>query len=293
MGNNYKIIKDPAYGYLRVDPVPSQEEVERYYREEFYSTEYKRFNDSSLEIQKEEQEFFDSRWESIHLACLKHFGRTNELSVFDIGFGYAQALIYFHRKGMKVSGLEPSPEGVAYARSKGLTVFQAGIEDFACVGDNRYDVVTVLNVLEHLRNPSETLINIRKSLLNPGGLLVIDVPNEFNDFQLAANAAFGLKEWWVCPPVHINYFSSSSLSSLAERCGYRVVQREASFPLELFLLMGDVYIGNAELGRACHQKRVKFESLLRKHGKADKLSRFYQALATLDLGRQTTLYATY
>lgn len=293
MRNNYTIITDPMYGYLRIDPVPTQEEVERYYQQEFYSSEYKRFNDSALEVQQEEQKFFDSRWEAICAASTEHFGRIDDKSVFDIGFGFAQALLYFRKKGMSPSGLEPSPEGVAYARSQGLEVYQAGIEDFSCVGNKRYDVVTLINVLEHLRNPLETLRNIKEKLLKPRGLLVIDVPNEFNDFQTAANAEYNLKEWWICPPVHINYFSTSSLTRLLEHCGYGVVTKEASFPLELFLLFGDVYIGNNELGKLCHQKRVQFELLLRKHGKSDKLTRFYRALANLDLGRQITVYATY
>jgi len=293
MKTQYKVIADPDYGYLRVDPIPTQGEVEQYYREEFYSSEYKRFNDSSLEVQKEEQDFFDSRWEAICGVCAEHFGKLEGLGVFDVGFGFAQALVYFQKKGMIPCGLEPSPEGVEYARSQGLEVYEAGIEEFSCVGDRRFDVVTLFNVLEHLRNPADTLLNIKEKLLKPGGLLVVDIPNEFNDFQVAANQEYNLGEWWVYPPVHLNYFSANSLSNLVEKCGYAVRCSEASFPLEIFLLMGDVYVGNGEVGKECHQKRVKFEYLMRKHGKKEKLIRFYSALADLDLGRQVTLYATY
>ena len=107
MYNNtqYSIITDPEYGFLRVDPISSQEEVERYYMEEFYSSDYKRFNDSSLEVQKEEEDFFRNRWESIHTHCVDFFGKTDGLSLLDIGFGFAQALFYFREKGMDVSGL--------------------------------------------------------------------------------------------------------------------------------------------------------------------------------------------
>lgn len=292
MAKKYKIIPDPVYGYLRVEPIPTQKEVERYYQEEFYSSEYKRFNDSSLEVQKEERDFFNSRWEDICARCEEHFGKIEGLSVFDIGFGFAQALLYFRDKGMVASGLEPSPEGVEYARTQGLHVYQASIEDFSCVGSERFDVVTLINVLEHLRYPAETLLNIKKELLKSGGLLVIDVPNEFNDFQTVGNAEFNLNEWWVCPPNHINYFSVSSLNHLLNICGYDVKYCECSFPLEIFLLMGDVYVGDSELGKACHRKRVQFEYLMRKHGKAKKLSQFYQALAELDLGRQVVVYAS-
>ena len=201
-------------------------------------------------------------------------------------------MIYFHEKGMRVSGLEPSAEGVQYARARGLEVFQAGIEDLSCVGDKRYKVVTMLNVLEHLRHPAQILRQIKTRLLKPRGLLVIDVPNEFNDFQVVANKEYKLKEWWICPPNHINYFSASSLRKLLTACGYQIIHSEASFPLELFLLMGDVYVGNNKLGKACHQKRVAFENLMKKHGKEKKLSALYRALAQLDLGRQVTMYAT-
>jgi 2-polyprenyl-3-methyl-5-hydroxy-6-metoxy-1,4-benzoquinol methylase len=290
MDEKYKIVNDPIYGYLRVDPIPSQEEVDHYYREEFYST-LKTFNDSSLEVQTEEQDFFDSRWESICRVCEKYFGKIEGLSVFDIGFGFAQALLYFREKGMKVSGLEPAPEGVEYARARGLEVFQAGIEELDCVKDQRFDIVTIINVLEHLRNPSDTLLNVKKKLLNKNGLVVIDVANEFNDFQIVAHSEFKLNRWWLCPPNHINYFSISSLCNLLDKCGYRIVHKEASFPLEMFLLMGDVYVGDSNIGKSCHNKRVKFEYFMRKHGKADKLVEFYKALAELDLGRQGVVFA--
>ena len=292
MEKRYKIINDPVYGYLRVDPLPSQEEVEQYYKEEFYSSTYKNFNDSSLEVQKEEQVFFNSRWDAIYERCFEHFERFEGLSLFDIGFGFAQALLYFREKGLDVCGLEPSREGVTYAKDQGLDVYQTSIEDFSCVGSRRFDIVTLFNVLEHLRRPADTLKNIRKFLLKPRGLLVIDVPNEFNDFQMVANAEYGLNEWWLCPPNHINYFSATSLSQTLEVCGYDVRYREASFPLEIFLLFGDVYVGNGELGKICHEKRVKFESLMRTHGKKKKLTKFYEAMAELDLGRQVIIYAT-
>jgi len=291
MKKNYKIIKDPTYGYLRADPIPTEEEVEKYYTEEFYS-KYKNFNDSELKIQLEEKDFFDSRWQAIYDRCKDHFGSMNRKSLFDVGFGYGQALLYFQNKGLQVSGLEPAPEGVAYAKKQGLDVYQAGIDDVSCVGSKRFDIVIIINVLEHLRNPADTLIHIREKLLKPGGLLVIDVANEFNDFQTVANAEFNLGSWWVCPPNHINYFSVGSIKNLLLQCSYDIYDYESSFPLELFLLMGDVYVGNPELGKKCHQRRVKFEYLMRKHGKHEKLRQFYKNLADADLGRQVLVYAT-
>jgi len=289
----YEVIEDPKYGFLRLDPIPSQEEVEKFYAEEFYSLYNSYFNDSSLQIQKEEKDFFDARWEDIYQNCEKQFGKENirNKGVFDIGFGFAQALIYLKEKGLRVAGVEPSKEGVEYAKSQGVEAYQGGIEEFSFVADRRFDIVLLMNVLEHLRKPAETLINIRQQLLNNTGLLVIDVPNEFNDLQTVANIEYDLNEWWVVPPNHINYFSASSLKLLLEKCGYKVVHSEASFPLEIFLLFGDVYVGDQKLGKVCHNKRVNFERLMRKYGKHETLSKFYQSLADLNLGRQVVIYA--
>lgn len=290
MEKKFRIVTDSAHAFLRADPIPAQQEVKEYYKQEFYSSDCRRFNDSSLQVQVEEEDFFLSRWEGIYSKCIEHFGHGS-LSLFDIGFGFSQALLYFRDRGFAVSGLEPSPEAVEYARSKGLQVYNAGIEDFECVGERRFDVVTLLNVLEHLRDPAATLGNIKSKLLRAGGLLVVDVPNEFNDFQTIANEEYNLKSWWVCPPNHINYFSATSLKKLLVDCGYSIFHAEASFPMEIFMLMGDVYVGNGDLGRTCHDKRVKFEYLMRKYGKKGKLAKLYQLLAELDLGRQVVVYA--
>jgi len=291
MTKRYSIVTDPEYGYLRADPLPSPEEVEEFYRREFYSGEYKRFNDSSLEVQQEEREFWLARWDSLLEPIQAHFGSVEGRSLFDVGFGYAQALLHFRERGFEVSGLEPSPEGAAYARQQGIHAFQANIEDIGSADFGSHDVVLLLNVLEHLRHPAKALLAIRERLLKPGGMLVIDVPNEFNDFQTVADEHYGLGQWWVCPPAHINYFSPTSLRSLLEATGFDTVSLEASFPLELFLLMGEVYVGNPETGKACHEKRVLFERTMRAHGKSATLTRLYRALASADLGRQVTAFA--
>ncbi len=287
----YTVIKDAEYGYLRANPIPSEEEVNQYYLEEFYAQNKEKFNNSSLETQLEQSDFFKAKYENYFSNCEKIIGTLNGKSVFDIGFGFAQALLFFKEKNMHVAGIEPSKEGYEFAKKQGLDVHQGSIESTFVDVKQKYDVVTLLNVLEHLRNPAEVLINIKEKLINQNGVLVIDVPNDFNDFQTVANKEYDLNQWWFFPPRHINYFSKKSLESLLEQCGYEVAYAEGSFPLELFLLFGENYVKDGALGKQCHNKRVQFENLLRKHNKHDKLSSFYKALADLELGRDIVMFA--
>lgn len=285
----YKLVKH-KFGFLKIDPTPSVQEVEKYYLEEFY-TASPVFNDSDVKVQNDQKEFFDRRYDFIYEKCLEIFGtELNGKSVWDIGCGYGLALRYFMDKGLKGFGNEPSREGCEHARSLGATVIQTGIEEIAISDDEGYSIVLCLNVLEHLRDPVASLREIRENLMDAESVLVVDVPNEFNAFQEVANTEFGLKEWWVSPPRHLNYFSASTLRATLEGCGFEVLAVESSFPLELFLLLGFNYVGNQEVGSDVHQRRNNFERLMMRHGKKQQLINFYSALAELDLGRQVTAY---
>jgi SAM-dependent methyltransferase len=188
-------------------------------------------------------------------------------------------------------GFDPVPEAVAYAQKLGLRVVQAGMETADVFRGRRFDVVTLLNVLEHLADPVSVVREIKEKILKPGGVLVIDVPNEFNAFQLCAQKAHDLEPWWIAPPAHLNYFTASTLKALLAGAGYRVERMEASFPMEMFLLFGHNYVGDGALGRKCHEQRMAFELNLRRQGGENVLHEFYRSLAELNLGRQVVAYA--
>jgi len=57
--------------------------------------------------------------------------------------------------------------------------------------------------------------------------------------------------------------------------------------MELFLLMGDNYVDNPEVGKQCHQKRVNFELSIPKELRRN----LYNKLAELGLGRDCIIYA--
>jgi 2-polyprenyl-3-methyl-5-hydroxy-6-metoxy-1,4-benzoquinol methylase len=288
----YRLEPHPEFGFLQIKPTPSLEDILRYYADEFYSSDYPKLNDSAIEIQLRDKEFYDGQRSDLCANVAELAGRpVSGMEVLDIGCGWGQALLYFQTQGVAGYGFDPVPEAVAYAQKLGLRVVQAGMESMDVFHGRRFDVVTLLNVLEHVAEPVAVVREIKERVLKPDGILVIDVPNEFNAFQLCAQKVHALDPWWIAPPAHLNYFSGTTLKALLAGIGYRVERMEASFPMEMFLLFGHNYVGDGALGRQCHERRMAFERNLRRNGGEKTLREFYRALAELNLGRQIVAYA--
>ena len=292
MKSNFQLITDPIFGFRRISPTPTEEEIEKFYSEEFYSEKNEICNDSSLEVQSEDREFYEGSWsDMVHYLENISGQRVAGQSVLDIGCGWAQCLLYLSKLGMDCYGFDPAPEAAEYGRQKGLNIKQAGLRHMLAFEDQRFDVVLLNNVLEHLPNPEKALREIGRHVLKANGILVIDVPNEFNSLQVAGRLLHDLPEWWVAPPGHLNYFSRETLTNLLDGTGFKVEIAEASFPLEIFLLFGDCYVGDPVLGKQVHKKRVAFELNMRRIGQEEKLRELYRTIAGLGIGRQIRIYA--
>ncbi len=287
---DYNLKPDSEYGFLQIDPTPSKDEIAAYYAEEFYASENPaQVNDSSLDVQERDKQFYDSWRTDIRLIIESEIKKDN-ISIYDFGCGWCESLTYFNQFGYECFGIDTAPEAIEHGKNKGFNVEVSDLVDINPF-ERRFDVVMMQNVLEHLASPKETVKKIYNDVLAYGGLLIIDVPNEFNIFQTVGCEVNNLSEWWVAPPAHLNYFSVSTLRALLIGEGFSIVEELASFPLEMFLLMGDNYVGNPELGRVCHVKRMQFEDSLRKTGKTAVLHELYRNFAKQNLGRQILMIA--
>jgi SAM-dependent methyltransferase len=148
------------------------------------------------------------------------------------------------------------------------------------------DVVVMLNVLEHVPDPALVLAQCR-TILRPGGLAVIRVPNDFTEIQQAAQDTLKVKPWWIAAPDHINYFNFDTLKAFLGNCGQETLFATSDFPMELFLMLGENYVSNPSLGGVLHEKRVKLEldmpAALRR--------KLYGALASVGVGRNVLSYS--
>jgi SAM-dependent methyltransferase len=138
--------------------------------------------------------------------------------LLDIGT-WCGTLLESLKDSYEVVGCELDAEAAAYGRSRGLDIRTVPFEE---MGSERFDIVTMIDVLEHLPDPRGTIEKVY-AMLNPGGLFYTKVPNGWAQVRKenllrrkCPGAAFGF--------IHLNHFSRASLGSALEAAGFRVVE---------------------------------------------------------------------
>lgn len=139
--------------------------------------------------------------------------------VFEAGcmFGY---LLDALRDDYAVRGIEIGDEAIRYCQSRGLPVTDMSLQDFLDSPPASFDVIVLSHVLEHVSDPAVVLNGLRRRL-NPGGKIVVSVPNSTARF---GRGTFGRHWGWWQVPVHVNHFNLPALTALAHRCDLRVTR---------------------------------------------------------------------
>lgn len=245
-----------------------------------------------MKYTKAELDYFNARLARIGYLIDTYQEQSPNRILLDVGCGEGFALAYFSSKGFIVNGLDFSAAGVTQQNPKLLDLIETG--DLFCLLEHkysqslRYDVLLLQNVLEHVIDPLKLLV-LLKQLLNPGGLMLVTVPN---DFSLTQQTLLDFEHidsnFWVCPPDHLSYFTHTSLRNTLIHCGYDVKDLIADFPIDWFLFHdGSNYIKEKSKGKKAHLARVTIENMIQSNDDADVIC-FYRALANLGAGRDLT-----
>ena len=96
------------------------------------------------------------------------------LKVLDVGCGTGAVMNFLRARGYDTHGVDMSETALAYCRQKGLQVARS-TADHIDFPDATFDIVFALDVLEHIDNAAEAVIEIKR-ILRPGGLLIATVP---------------------------------------------------------------------------------------------------------------------
>jgi len=284
------ILSEHELGFLQVNPLPSQEELNIYYEKSYYqetlsNTYQSKYSESELlyinnKIAQRAEIVFEN---------IKHSGK-----LLDVGCGEGFVLAFFKKLGWAVEGIDFSDFGLLNLNPSLINEFEKGdvyeIQDNKLISQNKYDILWLGNVLEHVLDPVNLLIKL-KMLLAKNGMLVITVPNDASKYQeLLFTEGYVDKKWWIMTPDHISYFNYQTLQNTCIYAGFNVLEVLGDFPIDLFLLhVGSNYVNNKSLGKAAHNARVRMENFISEN-KMEGITQFYSSLAKVGLGRDLTIF---
>jgi 2-polyprenyl-3-methyl-5-hydroxy-6-metoxy-1,4-benzoquinol methylase len=268
-----RLVVDPDWGYRRLEQLPAIGQLDRFYESHYRdlldeggrAPDLTRLVGSGPDADRERAWLRATLHADVVDALVPIVCADQPCRSLDIGCGTGDLVRAMADAGWEAIGIEPAREIARVGQAAGLPIHSTAALEYlaerSATSAPAFDAITLLNVLEHVPDPVALL---RESIaaLAPGGRLVLRVPNDFNPLQLAAQAALGYDPWWVVVPDHINYFDHASITGLIERLGLELVDRSADFPMELFLLMGDDYVGNPALGPVVHERRRRHDLAL-------------------------------
>jgi 2-polyprenyl-3-methyl-5-hydroxy-6-metoxy-1,4-benzoquinol methylase len=144
-------------------------------------------------------------------------GPASGRRLLDVGAYCGYFLEVARERGFEAEGLELSRWAAGHARLLGFPVHSEPLVKLARA-QNRYDVITMWDVLEHLPDPREE-IEAARSLLSPGGRLYVSTidTGSFSARLLGAR-------WPWLMDMHLVYFDRATLSALLEETGFRVLE---------------------------------------------------------------------
>lgn len=155
------ICKCKNCGFFFDNPRPAPDEIRMYY------SKNEKYAEWLMELNKREY-----MWKR-RLRLIKSYKKKG--SLLDVGAGIGQFL-KLARNEYDVFGTEISESAITIANNKfGINLIKGEIENISL--DRKFDIITLIHVLEHVSSPSSTL-NKCKKMLKSDGIIVIAVPND-------------------------------------------------------------------------------------------------------------------
>jgi 2-polyprenyl-3-methyl-5-hydroxy-6-metoxy-1,4-benzoquinol methylase len=283
-----EVIKN-HFGYYELKHKPSPEQLQDYYEKKYYQNNSKSYNH---EYSEEELAYISNKitQKSQVINQLLSIPQEHKPKLLDIGCGEGWALQYFANLGWDVVGVDYSEFGCNTHNPSMINNLITGeiTENLhTLVNDlQKFDLIWLDNVLEHVLEPEE-LLNVCNKLVNDRGLLVIEVPNDFSSVQEhLLDQGLISRSFWVAVPDHISYFNKVGLNRLCDQCGWTTKKNMGDFPIDFNLFNERTnYIENSDAGGNCHLSRIRIENFLH-HISVDKTNQLYEVLADMGLGRQ-------
>jgi len=206
---NFDLLLDKELEMLITSPQPKVEDLGRYYESEDYISH----TDSKSSVFDKVYQLVKNYTIKQKLQLINSF-QSEEKSILDIGCGTGDFITFCKQNDWNITGVEPNKHARNLASGKinskaSRTVIFESIENLIKNNTEKYDVITMWHVLEHVPNLEE-YISYLKQLLKQNGTLVIAVPN-YNSYD----ANYYGKFWAAFDvPRHLWHFSKKSIQKI-------------------------------------------------------------------------------
>jgi 2-polyprenyl-3-methyl-5-hydroxy-6-metoxy-1,4-benzoquinol methylase len=211
----WQLVACRSCGLIRVDPMPRPEQIAELYAPT-----------SGYQLHRLGGITRYTRWEERRtdlLATIVGRAPHPRARLLDVGCATGTFLLKARSNNWHVQGIEIAKHLAVFARLKhGLEVEVCGAEEVVDrFGTGSFDVITLWDVVEHLRQPLQAMCNICRAL-KPGGRLFVATPNVngwVSQFHFRV-----LKPLWGIwshpePPLHLYQFSRRTVRRLFESAG--------------------------------------------------------------------------
>jgi SAM-dependent methyltransferase len=172
--------------------------------------------------------------------------RINPATLLDVGCGAGTYLTFPIAKrfpAVRVVGVDSDYPSISFAQ-RNYPLSNLEFKLFDILGEHeKFDLIIASEVIEHVEDPLKFLVNL-KSRLNPGGVLIVTLPNGYGPFEImefietllditaipkllrrlggrSKNSLNTLTDTLAVSP-HVNFFSFSQIQSLFGVVGFRV-----------------------------------------------------------------------
>ncbi len=206
-------------------PMPSKEEIANLYSEGYYngSSSYSYVDERKV---KGSSFVWRERIRKVVEVYEYYNGRKPE-NIIDVGCSFGGLLLEASRFGLKPYGVEISRYSGGYARKRGIEVFEGHLDEVD-LPKGFFDIVTMVEVIEHLDNPVFSIRKVFESLRD-GGVFLVQTAN-----ILGLQSRFWGGYYHYYLPGHLHYFSNVGLRKLLNRVGFRKVLE--FYPVEFGVL---------------------------------------------------------
>ena len=166
------------------------------------------------------------QWAAIRRTAAAHMKFMRKVPgggrLVDVGCSTGQFLNMARQAGYAVSGIEFSADSRSFAQDHFSLAVESGSINDTALAPASLDLVTMFDVIEHVRDPLADMAAAYR-LLKPGGWFVLSTPNIDGLFPRLSRPLANKLDYWPHPepPYHLYQYSVRTLATSLEKAGFR------------------------------------------------------------------------